>query len=71
MLSFKQFINIKENTVSSGDIRGLGGVTGNPAGDITNWTLANMGDADTRDNILKALIKSMHTDLHKKNTAKK
>jgi nicotinic acid mononucleotide adenylyltransferase len=58
---------IKEQamTASGGDIRGLGYVTGNPDGAFqVAWTQANIADADTRDNILKAVKTTMHDDLH-------
>jgi len=58
---------IKEQamTASGGDVRGLGYVTGNPDGAFqVAWTQANIADADTRDNILKAIKTTMHDDLH-------
>lgn len=73
MLTFSNFIKkqnqftIEEDstmTSSSGDIRGLGMVSGNPAGTITTYTALNASDADTQDQILKKLIKVNHHDYH-------
>jgi Family of unknown function (DUF6267)/Cytidylyltransferase-like len=62
---------IKEDamTSSGGDVRGLGFVTGDPGNldqdFLQTWTQLNIADADTRDNILKGVVKDNHTDLHK------
>jgi hypothetical protein len=53
--------------LSTGDIRGLGYVTGNPlvdAGFQTVWTAMNQADADTKDQIMNQTKKSIHDDLH-------
>lgn len=56
---------LKENSV--GAVGGLGLNTGNPAASdsyIANYVDKSTADADTRDNILKGMIKANHTDLH-------
>jgi len=60
---------IKENVVSTGDVRGLGYVSGNPAGDINGYATLNASDADTRDQILNKVLERMHYDYHAKVTA--
>lgn len=53
------------NSASAGSVRGFGNVSGNPDGsDIgSSYVNANIADADTKDNIIKAQVKA-HTDLH-------
>ena len=58
---------IKEDNVmtsSGGEIRGLGLVSGNPSGSLTTYAAMNATDADTRDQILRGLIKFSHYDYH-------
>ena len=59
---------IKEDTMSTADVRGLGFVSGNPGNTdqdfIKTWTQINAADADTKDNILQNMKKSIHDDLH-------
>jgi hypothetical protein len=53
--------------MTTGDIRGMGYVTGNPlvdAGFQTVWTAMNQADADTKDQIMNQTKKSLHDDLH-------
>ena len=53
--------------MTTGDVRGLGFVSGNPlvdAGFQTTWTTLNQADADTRDQIMNQTKKSVHDDLH-------
>jgi uncharacterized glyoxalase superfamily protein PhnB len=53
--------------MTTGDVRGMGYVTGNPlvdAGFQTTWTTMNQADADTRDQIMNQTKKSTHDDLH-------
>jgi hypothetical protein len=62
----KKKTNESVNTAGSGGVRGFGNVTGNPDGsDIgSSYVNANIADADTKDNLLKAQVKahvSMHT----------
>jgi len=56
-------------TSSSGDVRGLGSVTGEPGNTdqdfLQTWTSINAADADTKDNILQQMKKEVHDDLHK------
>ena len=58
---------IKEEMNTTGDIRGLGYVSGNPLvdGDFQmQWASLNQADADTRDQIMNQSKKSFHDDLH-------
>ena len=53
--------------MTTGDVRGLGFVSGDPmvdAGFQTTWTTLNQADADTRDQIMNQTKKSVHDDLH-------
>ena len=59
--SFKE--RLGEDT-STANIRGLGNVTGNPAGDLANYVAAVIADSDQRQNQLWSTVKSMHTNLH-------
>ena len=58
----------EELQAASGDIRGLGYVTGDPGNldqdFITTWTQINAADADTRDNILQQMKKNTHDNYH-------
>ena len=59
-------MKLKEE-MTTGDIRGLGLVSGNPLVDVgfqTTWTTLNQADADTRDQIMNQTKKSVHDDLH-------
>jgi hypothetical protein len=58
---------IKEEMNTTGDIRGLGYVSGNPLvdGDFQmQWITLNQSDADTKDQIMNQTKKSFHDDLH-------
>ena len=58
---------IKEEMNTTGDVRGLGYVTGNPMvdGDFQmQWTMLNQSDADTRDQIMNQTKKAVHDDFH-------
>lgn len=59
--SFKE--RLKED-MSTADVRGLGNVSGNPAGDLANYVAAVVADSDQRQNQLWSTVKSLHTDLH-------
>jgi hypothetical protein len=68
---FKDFIN--ENDITSvmmssgGEIRGLGHVTGDASVGLNfmnTWIAMNAADADTQDQIMNAIKKSNHDDLH-------
>ena len=61
----KQTKNESVNAAGAGTVRGFGNVSGNPDGsDIGNsYVSANIADADTKDNIIKAQVKA-HADLH-------
>lgn len=64
--SFKNWLN-ETTFTGGGHVRGLGAVTGdtpNSEDDILYYQNCNMQDADTRDNQLKSMIKSMHSALH-------
>lgn len=54
----------EEMTSSGGDVRGLGFVTGDPGGVLNTWTALNAADADTRDQIMNQVKKTMHDDIH-------
>jgi len=58
---------IKEEMNTTGNVRGLGYVTGNPMvdGDFQmQWTMLNQSDADTRDQIINQTKKTVHDELH-------
>lgn len=59
---------IKEEMNTSGDVRGLGYVSGNPGNTDQNyqtvWVTLNQADADTKDQIMNQTKKSTHDDLH-------
>jgi hypothetical protein len=65
-LTFKQWLD--ETTLAGGGhVRGLGQVSGESPGgqdDILYYQNCNMQDADTRDNQLKAMIKTSHSAFH-------
>jgi hypothetical protein len=59
--------SIKEEMMTTGDVRGLGFISGNPMVDSnfqTVWATLNQSDADTRDQIMNQSKKSNHDDLH-------
>ena len=59
-------MKLKEE-MTTGDVRGLGFVSGDPMVDSefqTTWTTLNQADADTRDQIMNQTKKSVHDDLH-------
>ena len=64
MLSFTNFIK-EDMTASSGDVRGMGYVTGDPNGGFqSSWTTLNQADADTRDQIMNQTKRDVHDSLH-------
>lgn len=54
----------EENFASSGAIRGMGYVSGDPGGSLQTYTTLNASDADTQDQILNSTKKHYHDDLH-------
>lgn len=56
----------EDGEVTTGDIRGLGYVSGNPAGEINTYSVLNATDADTKDQILRKLLDKMHHQYHDK-----
>ena len=61
--SFTQEKGIKEQTTTA-DIRGLGNISGNPAGDISNYASDNIATADTLNDVLKKFINTWHSKYH-------
>ena len=62
----------EDMTASSGDVRGMGYVTGDPAAQtdaIERYKAGNVVDTDGRNNQLFKKVKDMHADLHSKTTA--
>jgi len=59
--------NESVNSAGSGGIRGFGNVSGSPDGESESYNEKNIADADTRDNIIKALVKS-HVNMHTNNS---
>jgi nicotinic acid mononucleotide adenylyltransferase len=59
---------IKEDVMTTDDVRGLGFVSGNPGNTdqdfLQTWTQINAADADTRDNILQNMKNNLHDKLH-------
>mgnify|MGYP003346083052 CR=1 FL=1 len=51
-------------TASSGDIRGMGYVSGNPGGNSLGYRSVNVVDSDQRNNLLFKLIKGFHSKHH-------
>ena len=54
-MNFKRFCDLIKETTGTGDIRGLGNVTGNPATDENqhqDYIDRNLADADTQNDIL-------------------
>ena len=59
---------VKEDT-STGDIRGLGYVTGDPKSDddaLQSYIERNIATADTHTDILNKVLQKMHTSYHSK-----
>lgn len=54
----------EEMTSSSGEIRGLGMVTGDPAIYGMDWSMLNQSEADTRDQIMNSVKKEIHDKHH-------
>jgi polyhydroxyalkanoate synthesis regulator phasin len=52
--------NESVNSAGSGGIRGFGNVSGNPDGDSEGYVDKNADDADTRNNIINAMVKAHH-----------
>jgi len=70
-LKVPKSINEETNTTSivsssSGDIRGMGYVSGNPGGVSTSYKGGNVVDSDQRSSILSKLIKDFHIRHHNK-----
>lgn len=55
----------EENYSTSGAIRGLGYVSGDPAGSISNYATLNASDADTIDQIMSRTKHEYHDKYHK------
>lgn len=60
----KKRIVSEELTSSSGDVRGLGFITGDPGGVLTTWVSMNAADADTRDQIINTMKNKLHDKYH-------
>jgi hypothetical protein len=54
----------EENFASSGAIRGMGYVTGDPGGSLQTYATLNASDADTHDQILNKTKANFHEKLH-------
>jgi hypothetical protein len=63
----KEKKNESVNSAGVGGVRGMGYTSGNPDGESGEYVDKNIADADTRDNIIKALVKS-HVGMHTNNS---
>lgn len=69
MKKFKSWIS-EQMTTGGGVVRGMGYVSGSGDGDSPSYLDNNIADADTRNNIIKALS-TQHVDMHKSTKATK
>ena len=61
--TIKEARDFQEETTTA-DIRGLGNISGNPAGDISNYASDNIATADTLNDVLKKFINTWHSKYH-------
>ena len=64
LLKFRTF----NEEMTTADVRGLGYVSGAPAGSISNYASDNIASADTMNDVLKKFINVWHNNLHNRKT---